>query len=114
MPVKVQIWKGKLEGTNVPWSSAKEWMMRTDGQVQYTGLLTKSPYSQSFTQGATILPLLVFFVSEKESSALGIAQGRMAVQSHRTVYEKKFVRPAYSGDTLLPFKIVKPMLVSCL
>jgi hypothetical protein len=49
----------------------------------------------------------------------------MAVQSQRTAYEKKpwkdlpaltgvvekrFVRSVYTGDTLLPFKIVKPML----
>ena len=124
MPAEVQIWKGKLEATNAPWSCAKEWLARTDGHVQYTGQLIESSYASSFTQGATILPLLAFFVSKREASALGIAQGKMAVQSQRSVYEKKpwkdmpsltgvvekkFVRPVFSGESVFPFTIGKPM-----
>jgi hypothetical protein len=125
MPVEVQIWKGKLENTNAPWSSAKEWIKRTEGRVQITGQLTKSPYAPSFTQGATILPLLLFFVAEREASTLGIAQGRIAVQSHRSVNEKKpwkdlpaltgvverkFLKLVYSGESVFPFLIGNPML----
>lgn len=124
MPVEVEIWTGKLKVTNAPWSSAREGITRTEGRVQYSGQLIESPYAASFTQGATILPLLAFFVSEREASALGIAQGRLAVQSQRSPYEKKpwknlpsltgvvekeFVWPVYSGESVVPFTIGKPM-----
>jgi hypothetical protein len=130
MPAEVQIWKGKLEATNAPWCSVKSCLTRTEGQVQYTGLITESPYAPSFAQGATILPLLAFFVSEREASSLGIPQGRVAIQSQRSAYEKKpwkdlpaltgvverkFVRAVYSGESVFPFRIGEPMraIVPC-
>ena len=64
-------------------------------------------------------------MSEKASSPLGISQGRVAVQSLRSVQEKKpwknlpdlsgvveteFVRPFFTGDNVYPFRVGKPML----
>jgi hypothetical protein len=125
MPHEVEIWTGKLGGVNAPWISAKGWLTRTNGKVRHIGQLSKSPYAPRFTQGATLLPLLAFVVSEKQSSPLGLSQGRMAVQSQRSVNEKKpwknlpalsgvvetqFIRPIFSGENVFPFSIGKPML----
>ena len=125
MPAQVEIWTGRLEAVNAPWSSAAEWLKRTPGKVRHGGELSKSPYAPHFTQGATILPLLTFLVSKKESSPLGLSQGRVAVQSRRTVLEKKpwknlpglegvvekrFIRPLFAGDNVFPFLTGKPML----
>lgn len=124
MPEQVEIWTGKLESLNAPWSTAAGWLTRANGKVRHTGQLSKSPYARRFTQGATLLPLLAFVVGEKESSPLGLSQGRKAVQSQRSVYEKKpwkdlpalsgvvesqFVRPLLAGDNVFPFCIGKPM-----
>lgn len=123
MPTDVQIWTGQLEDANAPWSSAEAWLTRESGAVRISGTLDKSPYAPRFTQGATVLPLLVFFVDEKESSPLGMSQGRVAVQSRRSVLEKKpwknlpalsgvvekqVLRELYSGDTVYPFCIGAP------
>lgn len=120
MPMDVQIWKGQLGQANAPWSYASGWLTREAGAVRISGTLDKSPYAARFTQGATILPLLLFFVEEGQSSPLGMSQGRVSVQSRRTVLEKKpwknlpslsgvvekkFLRPFYAGDTVYPFCI---------
>lgn len=121
----VEIWTGQLERENAPWSSASEWLTRSPGTVRHSGLLKKSPYAVQFTQGATILPLLAFIVNEKESSPLGMSQGRVSVESRRSILEKKpwknlptlsgvverqFLRPLFAGDKLYPFRIGQPML----
>jgi len=125
MPDQVEIWTGRLEALNAPWSSAAGWLKRVNGKVRHVSQLTKSPYAPRFTQGATLVPLLAFVVSEKDSSPLGLSQGRMAVQSQRSVYEKKpwkdlpalsgvvesqFVRPLFAGENVFPFSIGKPLL----
>ncbi len=125
MPEQVEIWTGKLDLMNAPWRSAKEWLTRANGKVRHSGQLSKSPYAPRFTQGATLLPLVAFVVTEKESSPLGLSQGRMAVQSQRSVNEKKpwkelpalsgvvesqFIRPIFAGENVFPFSIGRPML----
>jgi hypothetical protein len=95
------------------------------GKVHQSGQISKSPYAPSFTQGAILAPYMAFVVSKKESSPLGISQGKIAVQSQRSAYEKKpwknlpalsgaietqFIRPLFSGDNVYPFSIGKPKL----
>jgi hypothetical protein len=125
MPSAVEIWTGQLAAVNAPWRSSSGSLTRTVGTVRHGGLLDKSPYAPLFTQGATVLPLLVFFVDEIKSSPLGMSKGRVAVQSRRSVLEKKpwkslppltgvvesqFVRTLYAGDTVYPFCIGAPLL----
>lgn len=125
MPDEVQIWTGKLESINANWTAASESLTRKAGKVRHVGQLTKSPYAPFFTQGATFVPRVAFVVSEKQSSPLGISQGRVAVQSLRSVQEKKpwknlpdlsgvveteFVRPFFTGDNVYPFRVGQPML----
>lgn len=125
MPELVEVWTGKLEDTNARWESAQSWLTRSRGRVRQAGEASNSPYAEQFTQGATILPLLVFFVTERAANPLGMSQGKVAVRSRRTVLEKKpwknlpplegvveqqFIRPIYSGDNVFPFVIGVPQV----
>jgi hypothetical protein len=125
MPEQVQIWTGKLPSINATWAVASPSLTRKPGKVRHVGELTKSPYAPLFTQGATFVPRVAFVVKKTESSPLGISQGRIAVQSLRSVQEKKpwkdlpdlsgvveteFVRPFFTGDNVYPFRVGDPML----
>lgn len=120
MPTDVQIWTGRLQEINASWCSAEKWLKREPGQVRISGLLNKSPYAPSFTQGATFVPRLVFVVTERAVSPLGMSHGRTAIESSRSVLEKKpwknipsisgaveskFLRPFFTGDNVYPFRI---------
>jgi SAM-dependent methyltransferase len=125
MPEETQIWTGRLASINATWKVASEGLTRKPGKVRHVGQLTKSPYAPFFTQGATFVPRVAFVVSEQTSSPLGVSQGRTAVQSLRSVQEKKpwkdlpslsgvieteFVRPFFTGDNVFPFLVGKPLL----
>lgn len=120
MPLDVEVWTGKLEVKNAKWSSASHWITRSEGRVRHTGTLEKSPYAPHFTQGATFVPRVAFVVHKQESSPLGTPHGRVAIESSRSVQEKKpwkglpslsgvveteFVRPFFSGDNVFPFVV---------
>jgi hypothetical protein len=87
--------------------------------------LANSPFAQRFSQGATFNPRLLFLVCERPAGPLGLPAGRMAVESSRSANEKspykslpsvngvvetEFVRPIYSGENLLPYRVVDPLL----
>jgi hypothetical protein len=125
MPDEVEIWTGRLKTPNAPWSEASGWLTRRPGRVQHVGQLTKSPYAPAFTQGATFTPRFAFVVERREASSLGLPKGRIAVQSSRSVQEKKpwkdlpdisdvveseFVRPFYTGENIFPYRSGAPQL----
>jgi hypothetical protein len=125
MPEEVEIWTGKLPEVNKSWDSVSHSLTRKPGKVRHTGQLVKSPYASYFTQGATFVPRVAFVVEKLESSPLGVTHGKVAVQSLRSVQEKKpwkeqtslngvveteFVRPFFSGDNVFPFVVGEPML----
>lgn len=125
MTEDIEIWTGKIESVNVSWHVASTWLKRTEGKVRQLGESLKSPYAPFFTQGATILPLFAFFVNPKASSSIGLAHGKVAVESRRTKLEKKpwknlpplkgviekhFLRPIFAGEHLFPFRVGKPLL----
>ena len=125
MPDDVEIWTGQLEAENAPWSTAASSLTRTPGTVQHVGQLLKSQYAPQFTQGATFVPRLAFVVAQQAASPLGLSHGRIAVQSHRSVLEKRpwrnlpdlsgviesqFLRPFFAGENVYPFRIGPSML----
>jgi SAM-dependent methyltransferase len=93
-----------------------------DGQVAaMTGTETASPYRERFRQGAILVPRMLVLVTEPTAAPLGVPQGRTAVQSRRTsldkppwrdlplhegVVESMFVRPAYLGESIAPFRVL--------
>ncbi len=125
LPEQGEVWTGRLESLSAPWRDAANWLERTTGKVRQPGQASKSPYAPSFTQGAILAPHVAFVVTKRESSPLGLSQGRVAVQSERSVYEKppwknlpalsgvvesQFIRPFFTGDNLFPFRTGKPLL----
>ena len=102
-----------------PWNVAKSELARQTDAVHRIDRSEKSHYHAAFTQGATFLPRLAFFVEKQKSSPLGLPAGRVAVMSSRSANEKapwsglrslagvvesEFVRPVLSGESLLPYR----------
>ncbi|MBB5693519.1 N-6 DNA methylase [Muricoccus pecuniae] len=124
MPRKAEIWSGRLQRGNTTWSAAGPHLQRVEGEVTIADRALRSPYSPAFTQGAIMAPRLLFIVSSRQASPLGLQAGRMGVVSHRSANEKKpwkymasvegvveteFVRPVYSGENLLPHRVTSPL-----
>jgi hypothetical protein len=124
MSEQTVIWKGKLEKPNCYWGEAQGRLERTLGQLKRVESTAASSLGERFSQGATFNPRVVFIVKERPPGPLGLPAGRMAVESSRSVNEKlpykdlpslegvvetEFVRPVYSGENLLPYRVVAPL-----
>lgn len=118
-------WSGRLPARNVSWSVAEEELTRAHAGVRIAKDAPSSLYHSRFTQGATFVPRLLQVVEEEPASPLGVAAGRRAIRSRRSANEKKpwkglpdqrgsveteFVRPMHLGETLLPFRLLDPLL----
>ena len=85
----------------------------------------RSPYNGSVTQGATIVPRMLFFVEEQTqtTSRLGRTQGTTTVKSYRTSLEKepwksqpswsatlpsRYIFDVHLGSTIVPFGLREP------
>lgn len=86
-----------------------------------TGEEGASPYKARFRDGAILYPRMLIMVTDAPKSPLGVPQGRRAVQSRRSVLDKRpwkdlpplegvveeiFLRPAYLGDSITPFRLL--------
>lgn len=83
-----------------------------------------SPYRATVTQGATLVPRMLVFVEERETTGkLGQSRGKKQVQSFRTSLEKepwkstpslnavvedKYLYPVHLGSTLADFRLLEP------
>jgi hypothetical protein len=118
------IWSGRLSRHNSPWSRARHELTRTEGRVHRIAGEPRSPFGPRFTQGATFAPRFLFLVNERAAGPLGLPGGRVAVASSRSnnekapyndlpdlegVIESEFVRPIYSGENLLPYRVGAPL-----
>jgi hypothetical protein len=113
---------GRLPGINVTWDVAEDRLtLNTTSTAAPTG--TASTYAPRFAQGATIVPRVLFYVTDTSATApLGTA-GRMQVTSHRNSFEKRpwkdlpdltgtverqFVRNVHTGHSVIPFQLMDP------
>ena len=119
-----EVWSGRIPVRNASRAVAAQALERTVGQaVKHPA--GESPYAERFSQGATVVPRVLFVVEEARSSPLGAGAGRRPVRSRRSanekrpwrelpplegVVEREFVLPLYTGDSLLPFQLREPML----
>ena len=118
------VWKGKLDKTNCDWTEARGRLARTPGRLMRVESAAASSIGDRFSQGATFNPRVVFIVKERPAGPLGLPAGRMGIKSSRSVNEKlpykdlpslegvvesEFVRPVYSGENLLPYRVVAPL-----
>lgn len=83
----------------------------------------RSPYASRFSNGANLFPRMLFRVEQAKTTSLGVPSGRAAVQSKRSVSEKKpwkelpnlqgtvetqFIWPVALGEQVVPFVMRKP------
>lgn len=129
MPKIADEWSGRVTHHNASWNSvASSLSVTAAGRVEPSTLATReiSPYGQHFSQGATIVPRVLFVVTDAPVSPLGIGAGRRALQPRRSANEKmpwreieldpsvvetRFVFPMHLGETLLPFRLLDPLEV---
>jgi SAM-dependent methyltransferase len=84
----------------------------------------RSPYAALFAEGATVTPRFLFLVDQRSGGPLGTGANRVAVRSFRRARERKpwkdlpslagtverrFVRPVYLGDSVMPFRCLPPL-----
>ncbi|NKS38104.1 SAM-dependent DNA methyltransferase [Rhodococcus hoagii] len=126
VPAQTVKWSGRLRRADLPWSEAGQRITTSPGKVTALGdgdEPTPSPYKSMFRNGAILYPRLFMFVEKTEAGPLGAGAGRVAVTSFRTPQEKepwksqpsltgrveqRFLRPAYLGETVLPYRCVTP------
>lgn len=115
-----EYWSGRVGSLGTPWSEAKGHLTRNQGAIRRLKARSEaSHYHGAFTQGATFVPRVAFFVERQKSSPLGLPAGRIAITSARSnnekapwkdlkpltgVVESEFVRPVLSGESLLPYR----------
>jgi len=127
MPVTTLKWTGRLPRADVEWSIAQKKITVASGVVGVLaadGPLPVSPYQRRFRQGAVLAPRVLLFVEPAQAGPLGAGAGRVAVASRRTTLEKKpwidlpsllgtverqFVHDVYLGETIAPFRVLKPL-----
>lgn len=124
LPLQTEVWAGRLPRPNIDWDVAQQALSREEADVRIVGVAT-SPFGPRFTQGAIFSPRLVFIVSERPAGPLGLPGGTMAVESCRSANEQKpykalpsvsgiveteFLRPVFSGENLLPYRLREPLL----
>lgn len=124
-PTNKMIVEGKRDKSG--WEKTKEALTFTEKKLITLSVDNDevvSPYRQSSSQGATLVPRFLWFVSEKESTGkLGQSHGMVNVESLRTplekepwkslpslsgVVEKRFIYNVHLGSTIAPFKLLTP------
>jgi SAM-dependent methyltransferase len=124
LPSVTERWTGRLPAGAKSWNLVEPLITREAADlVSGEPALTASPYGSRFTQGATIVPRLLFFVETESEGPLGVGAGRRAVRSARSSLEKppwkdlpalegvvetEFIRPVLLGESLLPYRILPP------
>jgi SAM-dependent methyltransferase len=118
-------WAGRLPAGDPPSATAMQHLHRAQHDTASSASSAVSPYAARFSQGATVVPRVLFVVEDDRSSPFGAGAGRRAVRSARSsqekppwknlpdltgVVERQFVHSLYVGDTVLPFRIRTPAM----
>lgn len=114
-----EVWSGRFDTKTATLAEARPNIARTVGEPSSGRMTEASPYASRFSQGATVVPQMLFLVVETDVGPLGAGAGRRTVRSHRSAYEKipwkqlpslsgtveqEFIRPIYRGNNILPFR----------
>ncbi|WFE99831.1 N-6 DNA methylase [Micromonospora sp. WMMD964] len=122
LPSVTERWTGRLPASVRSRHEVESLVTREPANLVATdSALAESPYKSRFTQGATIVPRVLFFVETDTGGRLGLGAGRHAVRSARSnlektpwkdlpalegVVESEFIRPVLLGESLLPYRIL--------
>jgi hypothetical protein len=120
MPAEAQSFAGKVQGSGARWTDALSGILIRTNRVQRGRAAShRSPYADSFRQGATVVPSVLLRVSDCEPGPLGAPKGMRRVSSLRSSLEKKpwktldslegaiesrFVKRVLLGSGIAPFK----------
>jgi hypothetical protein len=124
LPTFTEQWTGRVPRDAHDWHAAAPHFTREPATLALVGdSLIESPYGPRFSQGATIVPRMLFFVEERGTSPLGAAHGRTLVHSERSSTEKapwknlpavsgaienEFLHPVLLGESVLPYRVLPP------
>ncbi len=123
LPEQALVWEGRFETKQATWAQAppRISILTAERPIATT---RQSPYASRFTQGASVVPRMLFLVNLGEPGPLGTVAGRRPVQSRRSAnekmpwkqladvtgsVEKEFIRPVYLGECVLPFRCLPPV-----
>ncbi|MCZ9346871.1 N-6 DNA methylase [Streptomyces sp. TRM76130] len=115
-----EVWSGRLPSANSSRNVAREHLTRSIPGPREQDHPT-SQYAARFSQGASVVPRMLFIVEEsKVANRLGAGAGRISVQSRRSarekppwktepslhgIIERQFVRPLLVGESVLPYAL---------
>lgn len=122
----VEAWSGRLPRANIGWPIAEAHITRGKGTVRGAKAAGPggSPYGPRFSQGAILVPRMIFLVEMKGTGPLGAGAGRRTVKSRRNPNEKapwkslpalegnverQFIRTVHLGETILPYRTLEPL-----
>ena len=125
MPLTAEVWTGRVDDPHATWEDVSEGIERDLRELSPVAQEPDlSPYQARFSQGATLVPRCLAVVVQDETTPLGVPAGQVSVRSSRSatekppwknvpdvrgVVERKFVRPLYTGATVLPFRARTPL-----
>ena len=125
MPAVVDVWSGRLPRNGSSWADVKGHIERSQMAAVTSSESARSAYRAQFNQGATAVPRMLFVVEKVPPGPLGVAVGKAVIRSARSAEEKapwkdlpalegvvetEFLRPLYTGKSLLPYRIRAPFL----
>jgi hypothetical protein len=124
MPAQVEIWQGRAPEPHALAGGELSNISRDPGTVAVISADDeRSPYASRFSNGANLVPRLLFRVENDPTASLGVPGGRRAIRSQRTVSEKapwkalpamtgavesEFIWPTILGEHVIPFGILNP------
>lgn len=121
MPSTALIWTGRAPHRHASIDTASELQHSVGELVLGTGTEERSPYAKRFSQGATLVPRVLWRVEEAPRTGLGVPAGRLSVRSKRSATEKppwksipemtgivesEFVWPTLLGEQIVPFRVL--------
>ncbi len=121
LPSQALIWTGRAPHRHASIDTARH-LHQAMGELRMGAAGDEpSPYAPRFSQGANLVPRVMFRIEEAASSSLGVPAGRVGVRSRRSVSEKKpwkglpdltgtveteFVWPTILGEQIVPFRVL--------
>src|SRR5690606_30299373 len=115
LPTTTVVWKGRVPRLGEHWLDVGALITRTKGDLAVNDgtTLAGSPYGPRFSQGASIVPRVLFLVQQQETGPLGWGAGRTAVRSTRSATEKAPWKDLPSLEGTVESEFVKPVLRMC-
>ncbi|MEE3922085.1 hypothetical protein V2I01_38775 [Micromonospora sp. BRA006-A] len=115
-------WTGHLLASAKTWKVVEPLITREPAHLVHgEPALAESPYGPRFSQGATIVPRMLFFVEAEAEGHLGSAPAVEPFSSARSslektpwkglpalkgVVEKEFIRPVLLGESIVPYRVL--------